>query len=61
MMRKIVASGLKAQCLPIAAAFLASLAAAALWIPAARAEESQPLRLTIAFTGDVSGYLEPCG
>ena len=20
-----------------------------------------PLRLTIAFTGDVSGYLEPCG
>ena len=20
-----------------------------------------PLRLTVAFTGDVSGYLEPCG
>ena len=27
--------------------------------PAART--TSPLRLTIAFTGDVSGYLEPCG
>lgn len=22
---------------------------------------ARPLRLTIAFTGDASGYLEPCG
>jgi hypothetical protein len=26
-----------------------------------RGKETSPLRLTIAFTGDVSGYLEPCG
>jgi hypothetical protein len=30
-------------------------------VPTARAVETAPLRLTIAFTGDVSGYLEPCG
>ncbi len=46
--------------LPVAA-LLAVLAAAAAGTPAARAAEPQPLRLTIAFTGDVSGYLEPCG
>jgi hypothetical protein len=28
---------------------------------AARADDAQPARLTIAFTGDVNGYLEPCG
>jgi hypothetical protein len=28
---------------------------------AARAERARPVRLTIAFTGDVIGYLEPCG
>jgi len=38
-----------------------TLAAALLCPPSARAAEAQPLRLTIAFTGDVSGYLEPCG
>jgi hypothetical protein len=46
--------------IPVAAT-LALLAAAAPGAPAARADEVQPLRLTIAFTGDVSGYLEPCG
>ena len=44
-----------------AAAFLASFAAVALCPDAARSGEPPPLRLTIAFTGDVSGYLEPCG
>jgi hypothetical protein len=29
--------------------------------PAVPAAETPPLRLTIAFTGDVIGYLEPCG
>ena len=43
------------------AAALAVLAAVASGAPAARAGETTPLRLTIAFTGDVSGYLEPCG
>jgi 2',3'-cyclic-nucleotide 2'-phosphodiesterase (5'-nucleotidase family) len=42
-------------------AVLATLAAAAPGASTARAGEAQPLRLTIAFTGDVSGYLEPCG
>ena len=43
------------------AAPLALLAALAL-APAACADEARPpMRLTIAFTGDVSGYLEPCG
>jgi 2',3'-cyclic-nucleotide 2'-phosphodiesterase (5'-nucleotidase family) len=44
-----------------AAAAIVCLAAGALGPPAAPAAPSQPLRLTIAFTGDVSGYLEPCG
>jgi 2',3'-cyclic-nucleotide 2'-phosphodiesterase (5'-nucleotidase family) len=44
-----------------AAAMLAVLAAAAPGSPAARVDAAKPLRLTIAFTGDVSGYLEPCG
>lgn len=36
--------------------------AVVLWLPqSARGAESPPARLTIAFTGDVSGYLEPCG
>jgi hypothetical protein len=43
------------------AAVFAALASATLGAPAARGEETPPLRLTIAFTGDVSGYLEPCG
>lgn len=29
--------------------------------PAARAGDASPVRIEIAFTGDVSGYLEPCG
>jgi hypothetical protein len=40
---------------------LALLTAASPGSPAARDDAAQPLRLTIAFTGDVSGYLEPCG
>ena len=43
------------------AALLALLAAAEPGAFAAQAGEPQPLRLTIAFTGDVGGYLEPCG
>jgi hypothetical protein len=46
--------------LPVAA-MLALLAAGTPGAPAAHGEEASPLRLTIAFTGDVSGYLEPCG
>ena len=46
--------------LPVAA-LLAVLAGAVSSAPAAGAAEAQPLRLTIAFTGDVGGYLEPCG
>jgi hypothetical protein len=46
--------------LPVAAVF-AALASATFGAPAAHGEETPPLRLTIAFTGDVSGYLEPCG
>jgi len=42
------------------AAVLAALAVAAPGATAAHAE-AQPLSLTIAFTGDVCGYLEPCG
>lgn len=37
------------------------LAAALLLPPAAGGAENTALRLTIAFTGDVNGYLEPCG
>jgi len=44
-----------------AALALMSLAATLLCPAAVRADEPQPVRLTIAFTGDVSGYLEPCG
>jgi len=44
-----------------AAAFVAGLAAALLPPAPARAEQTPPVRLTIAFTGDVIGYLEPCG
>ena len=43
------------------AASIASLAATMMCPPAAQARETQPFNLTIAFTGDVSGYLEPCG
>ena len=46
--------------LPVAA-LLSLLAFATTGAPAARGGETSPLRLTIAFTGDVSGYLEPCG
>jgi len=49
-----------ARMLPVAA-MLAVFASVTPGIPGARAGEAQPLRLTIAFTGDVSGYLEPCG
>jgi hypothetical protein len=45
---------------PAAVAF-ATIAAAALGISPARAAEPQPQRVTIVFTADVSGYLEPCG
>jgi hypothetical protein len=44
-----------------AARALVLLAAAFLAPPAGGASAADPLRLTIAFTGDVSGYLEPCG
>ena len=43
------------------AAVLAVLRRGARARPPRAAGEPQPLRLTIAFTGDVSGYLEPCG
>jgi hypothetical protein len=43
------------------AAVLAVLATVAPGSSAARPDEAQPLPLTIAFTGDVIGYLEPCG
>jgi len=46
--------------LPVVAV-LAVLASGPPDAPAALSEETPPLRLTIAFTGDVSGYLEPCG
>jgi hypothetical protein len=39
----------------------ATLAAGADGAARAPAREPRPLRVTIAFTGDVSGYLEPCG
>jgi hypothetical protein len=45
-----------------ALALAASCAAgAAPALGAGRVGPAGPLRLTIAFTGDVSGYLEPCG
>jgi hypothetical protein len=49
----------RAQRLP--AALLALALAAGLAPPAARAAAADTLRVTIAFTGDASGYLEPCG
>jgi ABC-type sugar transport system substrate-binding protein len=48
------------RCLRLAA-LLALAAAGALCAGAAQAGEPKPLRVTIAVTGDVSGYLEPCG
>ena len=44
-----------------ALALLAAAASAGFAPPPAAAGPAGPLRLTIAFTGDVSGYLEPCG
>jgi hypothetical protein len=44
-----------------AAAAVAVIATAALCAPPARTAELQPLQVTIAFTADVGGYLEPCG
>lgn len=43
---------------------LALAAAVALTPPGGACEAAGaagPLRVTVAFTGDVSGYLEPCG
>jgi len=42
-------------------ALLAVLAGAMPGAPASHGDGTAPLQLTIAFTGDVSGYLEPCG
>ena len=42
-------------------ALLGAAACAFLAAPPAGASAAGPLRLTIAFTGDVGGYLEPCG
>ena len=47
----------RTRLLPVAAVLVALASAT----PGAPAKETPPLRLTIAFTGDVSGYLEPCG
>ena len=43
------------------AAILAVLTFSPPGFPAARGAEAPPSSLTIAFTGDVIGYLEPCG
>ena len=43
------------------AAALALLAAGAACPAEALGSGRGPARITIAFTGDVSGYLEPCG
>ncbi len=43
------------------AAALGAFTTAAPGVSAARASEAPGVHLTIAFTGDVSGYLEPCG
>jgi len=45
----------------LVAALLLALASRGLCAGPAAAADPPPLRLTIAFTGDVSGYLEPCG
>ncbi len=44
---------------PLVAGLLAALPLVA--PPCGFAARPAPLRLTIAFTGDVGGYLEPCG
>ena len=44
-----------------AVATLASLLAVATYPAGALAGERKPLKITLAFTGDVGGYLEPCG
>jgi hypothetical protein len=49
LVRRLCAAG--------ALALIANLARPA----AALGAGTEPLRLTIAFTGDVVGYLEPCG
>lgn len=43
------------------AASLLLFAAEATRPPAARGSQREHLQLTIVFTGDVAGYLEPCG
>jgi len=45
----------------VAAALLAALCACGSRVAAASAAEPQPANVTIAFSGDVNGYLEPCG
>lgn len=49
--------------IPVTALFALLVLHAPAWpgVRAARAVETSPLGLTIAFTGDVIGYLEPCG
>ena len=44
-----------------AVTLLGAVACAVLAAAPASASAAGPLRLTIAFTGDVGGYLEPCG
>ena len=44
-----------------AAASAALFAAGAAWPATALGGENRPRQVTIAFTGDVLGYLEPCG
>lgn len=44
-----------------ALALLAAAGGTAFTALPAKAGAPAPLRLTIAFTGDVGGYLEPCG
>lgn len=46
---------------PAAWAALALVLATTARPPTASAADGKPLELTLAFTGDVSGYLEPCG
>jgi|OpeIllAssembly_1097287.scaffolds.fasta_scaffold2167214_2 hypothetical protein len=46
----------------LSAAVAPALAAAGLLLsPTVGSAEQRPMTLTIAFTGDASGYLEPCG
>jgi len=46
---------------PLAALAAAAAAVVSLLPLRAGAAEPRPLRLTLAFTADASGYLEPCG